>query len=443
MTRLLRIELRRNASLVMPVVAALWLIWPVGPWLVPIALWSDRSTDIQTTAVALGPFAAGVAAWTAYREHRHGAIDLLATTPRSAATRGLIALAASAFLAALGYLAGAVVIVVITSQQATWGHPVVLPLLAGLLAVIASSALGFACGRLMPGRFTAPLVAIGLLGLFTLGQQIMGQHHTFVGALSPAYASITKDDSVFFPTQPDLAVLQCTVAIGLTGAAIGATVWRAGTRRIGLAVAATGVVLVGVAAVLVTSAHRDADETFLVPALDSGAVRTPLPYTPVCGGAPLRVCVHPAYDAGLSVVVTALNRLTAPLVDTPGLPREIDEGLVYLDQGNTTHDGVLEVPTTMMLGRTLGPESAPIDDTTALALVEAPGERLAKADDAQRAVALYLVQQAGADADPFYLPTNPTVRAAAARLSALSPAARHAWLATHITAIRAGKPDLP
>jgi hypothetical protein len=424
------------------VITALWLIWPIGPHLTPIALWSDRSTDIQSTVIALGPFAAGAGAWTAYREHRHGAGDLLATTPRAAATRGLVALAASTLWAALGYVVGAVVILVITSRQATWGHPLVLPLLDGLLAVLASSALGFACGRLMPGRFTAPLAAVGLLGLFTLGVQAMGHNIGFVGALSPEYPSVAKDASVFFPVQPDLGVLQCAVAIGVTGAALGATVWRAGARRVGLTVATTGVVLVGAAVGLVSTGHQDPDATIVVPALDSAGGRQPLPYTPVCGGTPLLVCVHPAYDAKLSVLATALNRLAAPLAGTPGLPREIDAG-PYLTQDTTTHNGVLQIPPVLFHGDALGTAGAQVDDITALALVEAPGERPAQADDAQRAVALYLIQQAGADADPFFIPTNPVDRAAAARLAALSPAARHTWLATHIAAVRTGSADLP
>lgn len=442
MTRLLRIELRRNAALVLPVIAALWLVWPIGPNLIPIALWSDRSTNIQNTVIALGPFAAGAGAWTAYREHRHGAGDLLATTPRAAVVRGLAALAASALWAALGYVAAATVILVITSQQATWGYPLVLPLLDGLLAVLASSALGFACGRLMPGRFTAPLVAVGLLGLFALARQTISGV-AFVGALSPAYASVNLDASVFFPLQPDLGVLQCAVAIGVTGAALGATVWHAGARRIGIAVATTGVVLVGAAVGLVSTAHRDADDTIVVPALDSAAMRQPLPYTPVCGGSPLRVCVHPAYDAKLSVLATALNRLAAPLADTPGLPREIDDGPGDVHQDVTTHNGVLKIPPVFIQGDTLGLESTQVNDITALALVEAPGQLPAKADDAQRVVALYLIQQAGADADPELIPTSPAVRAAAARLSALSPAARHTWLATHMSAVRTGTVDLP
>lgn len=437
MTRLLRIELRRNASLVLlPVFTVLWLVWPIGPHLVPIALWGERSTLIQSMVIGLGPFAAGAGAWTAYREHRYGAVDLLATTPRAAATRGLAALAASTLWAVLGYLAAAVVILVITSQQATWGHPLVLPLLDGLLAVLASSALGFACGRVMPGRFTAPLVAVGLLGLFPLAQ-----HFSFIGALSPAIASVGRDTSVFFPVQPDLAVLQCGFAIGVTGAALGATVWHAGARRIGPAVATTGVVLVGVAVGLVSSGYWEGEETFVVPALDSAAVPAPLPYTPVCGGAPLRVCVHPAYEAKLSVLATALNRLAAPLADTPGLPREIDADPILLADV-TTHDGILEIAPVVFQGDTV-PGNLPVFDTAALALVEAPGERPAQADDAQRAVALYLIHQAGANADPFFIPTNPAIRAAAARLSALSPAARHTWLATHIAAVRAGSADLP
>ena len=443
MTRLLRIELRRNATLVLlPVIAVAWLIWPISPHLVPIALWGDRSNDIQNTAIALGPFAAGAAAWTAYRENRYGAGDLLATTPRAAATRGLAALTASALWSTLGSVAAAVVILVITSQQATWGHPLTLPLLDGLLTMLASSALGFACGRLVPGRFTAPLAAVGLLGLFLLGPQTIGHHVAFVGALSPAYPTVVPDAAVFFPVQPDLAVLQCAAAIGMAGAAIGATVWHAGARRIGLAVATTGVVLVGAAAGLVSTGHRDADDTIVVPALDSVTVRQPLPYTPVCDGAPLRVCVHPAYDARLSILATALNRLAAPLAGTAGLPREIDEGPILIED-ITTHDGVLEIAPVLIRVDSRGPDSALVNDITALALVEKPGERPAQADDVQRAVALYLIQQAGANADPFYIPASPAVRAAAARLAALSPAARHAWLATHMSAVRAGTADLP
>jgi hypothetical protein len=443
MTRLLRIELRRNTSFVLPVIAVVWLIWPIGPYLIPIALWSDRSTNIQGAVYALGPFAAGAAAWTAYREHRHGAGDLLATTPRAAVTRGLTALAASALWATLGYVATAAVIMVITSQQATWGYPLVLPLLVGLLAVLASSALGFACGRLMPGRFTAPLVAVGLLGLFTFARQTIS-HLSLVGALSPGYGSVNTDASVFYPVQPDLGVLQCVFAIGVTGAALGATVWHAGVRRIGLAAVTTGVVLVGAAVGLVSSGHRDADDTIVVPALGSVAVRAPLPYTPVCGGAPLRVCVHPAYEARLSVLATALNHLAAPLAGTPGLPREVDESPTYQYQDVTvTRHGVLEIPPLVIQGDTLGPDDALVDAAAALALVDAPGERPAQADETQRAVAVYLVRQAGAKVDPELIPTNPAVRTAAARLAALSPPARHAWLATHISAVRAGTADLP
>ena len=331
---------------------------------------------------------------------------------------------------------------VITSQQATWGHPLVLPLLDGLLAVLASSALGFALGRLVPGRFTAPLVAVGLLGLMALGVQTTS-HVDLVGALSPAYPSVELDVSVFFPVQPDLVVLQCAVAVGVAGAALGATVWHAGVRRIGLAVATTGVVLVGVAVGLVSSGHRDAQNAIVVPALDSVAVQQPLPYTPVCGGTPLRVCVHPAYDAKLSVLATALNRLAAPLVGTPGLPREIDEGPIYLIQDVTTHDGVLEIPPVFIQGDTLGQEATVVNDVIALAMVEAPGERPIQADDVQRAVALYLIHQAGADADPGFVPTTPAISAAVARLAALSPAARHAWLATNISAVRAGTAEMP
>ena len=58
--RLLRIELRRNALLaLLPVIALLWLLSPIARHLQPIALWPDRSTDVQSALQALCPFVAG------------------------------------------------------------------------------------------------------------------------------------------------------------------------------------------------------------------------------------------------------------------------------------------------------------------------------------------------------------------------------------------------
>jgi hypothetical protein len=57
---------------------------------------------------------------------------------------------------------------------------------------------------------------------------------------------------------------------------------------------------------------------------------------------------------------------------------------------------------------------------------------------AQRAAALYLLDQAHYPASPALIPADPAVTMAARGLAALMPAARHAWLTAHMAALRAG-----
>ena len=71
-------------------------------------------------------------------------------------------LAATAFWMVLAYLAGVAVIYVQTALQATWGGPPLWPVAVGVVAVAASCAIGFTCGTLFPGRFTAPIVAVAV-----------------------------------------------------------------------------------------------------------------------------------------------------------------------------------------------------------------------------------------------------------------------------------------
>jgi hypothetical protein len=61
---------------------------------------------------------------------------------------------------------------------------------------------------------------------------------------------------------------------------------------------------------------------------------------------------------------------------------------------------------------------------------------VAHVGEAQRAVALYLVRQAGGTADTRLLPADAAARSAAARLAALPDGARHSWLAANIGRIR-------
>jgi hypothetical protein len=64
MSRLLRIEARCSVLLPMlPLMAMLLAASPIARYLTPVALWSDRSTDLQSVVQAIGPFTAGATAW--------------------------------------------------------------------------------------------------------------------------------------------------------------------------------------------------------------------------------------------------------------------------------------------------------------------------------------------------------------------------------------------
>lgn len=442
MIRLLRIELRRNALLILlPVVGLLWLASPIARHLYPIALWPDRSTDVQSALQALAPFSAGIAAWVAYRERRRGMADLLAATPFDPGRRALAALVATAVWAVLGYLAGMTVMLVITARQATWGHPVIWPLLVGALAVLAATALGFAVGRLAPSRFTAPLAAIGTLGLLAIGAQTAFDGH-LVSRIAPLYPTISLDLPVFYPVRADLAVLQLLFAGGVLVCAVAITLLHSGNRRTGLAGGIVGVLLVGLSVGLIGTAHRDQQNATVVPALDTAASQQPLPYTPACSTSPLPVCVHPAYAAKLSIVDDVINRLAAPLLGLPGAPvRATERPINFFDDMTVTGNppNLIIVPI-FIQGNSLGSDQLAgiIETSIALALVDSPGTAPRHATPTQRAVALFLLDQAGDPVDATRLPADPAVRAAAARLAALPATTRHDWLAHHLAALRAG-----
>jgi hypothetical protein len=195
--------------------------------------------------------------------------------------------------------------------------------------------------------------------------------------------------------------------------------------------------LLGGAVGLAGSAHRDAQGA-VVTALDATAAATPLPYTPVCSGSAVVVCVHPAYRVKLSVLDDAVNRLAVPLAGTPGLPRRVREGPIFQFRDIRVAGAVVVIPPVFIQGNDLGVETVSVTNTLAVALVQGPGQQVQQAGAAQRAVALYLLRQAGDATDSHFVPTDPAVRAAAGGLAAMPATERHAWLAAHIAAVRAG-----
>lgn len=464
MIRLLRVEVRRNTLVpLLPVMAAVLCLTPIADNLRPVALWTDRSSDLQGAIQAIGPFTAAAAAWMAGREHRRGMTDLLASTPAAAWRRVFATWSATCGIAAAFYACFGLVYFAITSVQATWGHPIIWPALSGLSALIACAVLGFAAGRLAPSRVTAPLAAVGVFAAMAAGiATALHDGERGAGLLSPVYPGIGLHATVFFAVRPDLAYLQIGCYLGAATAAAGLIVLRvhAGDRtvfRAGSALAAGGLALAATAIALVSTGHYDA-RGLVVPLLHDAASDRRIPYTPVCvHDRTLAVCLHPAYARSneLDFFDTAVNKLAAPLAGIPGLPvraeqssaGDIGEPLVSV----SGHPPVLFLPDDIIQGTSISPPAfaATLYTRLALALVTPPGTSPPEnkschcaaavlTTPAQNVVALYLLDQAGFPASRDLIPGDTAVVAAERSLAAMTPAARHAWFLAHIGAVRSG-----
>jgi len=449
MIRLLRIEARRNpAPLVLPLLAVMLWLTPLAQDLSPVALWLDRSIDVESSIQFIGPLAAAAAAWTASRDHRRQMADLLASTPRNPYLRTLTAWLVSLGWMAAFYVALAAVFLSITATQATWGGPQWWPVIDGLVALIMCSASGFALGLLLRTRFVTPLAAVGTLAaILGLMSAAANSHAAGIGLVSPIYPTFGLNASVFYAPQPDLASLKIACYVGVLGLALGLAAWhfradRPAIRRTAAALLAAGLAITATAGGLDATARTDS-HGIIVPAFHDAAADHAVPYTPVCSHTPLPVCVHPAYGGSeLQVLATIINKIAAPVIGIPGMPARAEQApAAVLDYGGLQGDPpVLLIQPLIMHGTSLHPPAFAqyFGDSIALSLVIPGHSPIAGATRAQRAIALYLLRQAHDAADPGLFPPDPAAAAAAARFAAESPAARTAWLTTHLAALRAG-----
>ncbi len=342
--RLLRLELRRSAMLWMvPLVAALFWFDTYRSTMTFTAapLWGVRTFFLQkgNAVEDFAPFVAGVAAWMGSRDGRRRTTDLVivAARPRWAAQLATWAAATcwaiAAYLGCVGALYG------VTARQAAWGGPPLWPAAVGAAAVAAAAALGFATGALLRGRFTAGLAALGAALMLLAGQGATGRY----GLISPVQAGpgIGTKTGIFYSYLPDVSVAQVMFLAGLAAVAMGALGLpaAAGGRRLRVAAAAltaAGLMAAGTAAGLAGTA-RLAVHGWVIPALHDAASDRPVPYTPVCSGGIVPVCVHPAYRGYLADVTAALRPLLGQLAGLPGAPvRVIPAASSHLDQ-TTAH----------------------------------------------------------------------------------------------------------
>lgn len=473
--RLLRLELRHSAMAgVVPVVIALfWLVTYRKTMAMP-PVWNLRAASLQSGAVL--DFAVpvtGAAAWTGSREARRRIADQLTVTARARWTRLLAAWAAATLWALAAYAGCVAVLYAVTAHQAGGGGPLLWPAAVAAAAVPAFSALGFAAGTLAPSRFTAPLAAVASFFVLALSTQLINGSQSYWNVTpvvtGPWDLGPQAGQAAFYPFLPDLPVAQLMFLGGLTLAVLGALALPAGAggrpvRAAGAALTAAGLLAAGTAAGLAGTGTMNSHGMIAIPALHDAASDRPLPFTPVCRGTAVPVCLNPAYASYLSATVVALGPLLSEIAGLPGAPDRILQAAAVYRQGagNAVAVGPPGRGTALVYPLVL-PVQLPGPTATAAELPSqitwTDGPQIAAAftgsgTPAQDAVAAALMtdavrpgvkQQAAAAADDETggrRRANPDTQAAAERFAALPAPARRAWLAAHLAALRAGSVTL-
>jgi hypothetical protein len=479
--RLLWIELRRNAMpWILPLIAALFWFDTYRPSTGTAQLYGLRTfwnMGQGHTIIDFGPFVAGVAAWMGSRDGRRALADLVTATARPRWAAQLATWAATAIWAVAAYLVFVGVMFAWYAHQGVGGTPPWWWVAVGATAVTTFSAVGFAVGAYWPSRFAAPVAAFGGFLAMALSSQTGFRDTSGWALILPTNSNGNfdqTDSGIFYPWLPDLPIARIMFLAGIAVAALGLTGLpaRAGgpwLRRAAAAVTVAGVASAGIAVGLASNARLSA-HGMAIPALHDAANDAPITYTPTCGrAAGVPVCLNPAYRRWLPDVNAALAPVLAELADLPGTPVRATQVATAYPSGDGGppqlitlggHPPVLRMSLGQLdmpgpCGFCGGPVATELfTGQLRLGFAHAfVGMGNGSGRPVQQAVQAALLQGAGIPfaAQPRLLaaakngpgpppgPATGPVYAAARRLAALPAAARHAWLAAHLAALRAGR----
>jgi hypothetical protein len=472
--RLLRLELRHNAMLwLLPVAFALFWYNGYREIMALPPMWNLRAMTLQNRLLFdLMVPATGAAAWMGSREGRRSITDLVAGTARPRWSRQLATWAATTAWAEVGCLACVAVVYLITARQASWGGPLWWPAVVSAAGVPALTAIGFAAGAWFPGRFVTPLVTVVVFFGLAFGTQAASGDHSYwqVSPLIAGAFDIGAAPGVasFYPYLPDLSIAQVMFVAGLTIAILGALgIPVARVRWLAAVITAAGLAAAGTAVALTGTGRLDPHGMIAIPALHDAASDQPLRYTPACSRTPIPVCVNPAYASFLPAVTAAVGPDLAEFAGLPGAPARISQvAPVYQQEpGNginvSAHvsgasEFIVPEPLPGQPGGTSAQFAANLAQGLGLQLAShvilGGADRSAGAAPTQAQLAViagsvrFPPSVESRDLAPLYgqllpEPGRPAAQAAR-RFAALTPAARQAWLAAHLAALRAGRVTL-
>ena len=264
-----------------------------------------------------------------------------------------------------------------------------------------------------------------------------------------------QDVGVFYHYLPDVAIAQLMFLLGLTAVVLGALgLARAADagprlRRAAAVLGVAGLAATGTAIGLVGTAHEGTAGE-VIPALHDAANDRLIAFTPVCSPAGrVPVCVHPAYRAYLDDVTAAFRPVLSEVAGLPGAPARITEvGDPALSMPTAKFGGSPPVFSYSMpvlgsaFGQTTRGFTQNLQDLFVAAFIAGPrGFAVTAARPAQQVVQTVLLKAIGSQwesARPRGWTREPGDDRRGARFAALPAGARHAWLAAHLAALRAG-----
>ena len=463
--RLLWIELRRSMMpWLLPVIAFLFWLTSYRATLGQAPLWSTQTAVTIGQGhplIDFGPFVAGAAAWMGSRDGRRDTTELVSVTARSRWAGHLVTWLATTAWALAGYVVLVGALYAAIAARVSWGSPPWWPVVAMAAGVLLFSTVGYVTGAVLPGRFVTPVAAFGAFVLLLMSSRIGFSDR--VGAWSilpnsgqggPGYGS-----GIFYPFLPDLSIARLIALVGLSAAALGALGLRTaagGLRRARLAAAVTvaGLAATGTAIGLLGTARIEAHGV-VIPALDGGASERGIPYTPVCSDGAIPVCLHPAYRSYLPGITAALDPVLHEVSGLPGAPVRVTQvaaGYRGLDAIDATVNISAKPPAFDLALGNLDFRAAgrpPLKDEIRWLFLHAfVGAGPRGGTPAQQAVLAALLSRVGVSfvAQPRMradggLPgpgEGSPINAAAKRFASQPVAAQHAWLTSHLTALRSG-----
>lgn len=463
---MLRIEARRSIALlsVPLLVLATWWLTINDMMYSGVRLWSETSQITIVMAFLLAPASGGLSAWAATRNRRRGIEEMISVTARPPFVRELAIWAGTMLwpLLTCGAISG--FYVVLTIRDATWGRPLPMPLLLGLLYIVVYSAIGYAAGRWVPSRFTAPLVAIGL---FYGSWGLLLPFSYFPSLLGPDPNAISYVN-VF--TEPvGLWGWRMLWILGIGGAALSSVALK--IRRSPLSWASlVACILAALVSAGTLVSIAASDKLARANGLFEGKS---IPFEPVCEEGRITVCVHPAYQQYLPEIAKDVNEVAEPLKGLPGVPtRMVQARDTNEPEESSTNRSTNKTASFDVDSWTWGRDSEGFG-SAAYALVtdeetmmyEGPepdshqnkedlercgeirdGGYLDPAMEAQAVVANWLIKEAGGPPQkfPYYQCSN--TKKLIKDFADLDPTKRHAWLEKNFADLRIGEvtlKDLP